>query len=164
MKSIHLWLAEYSDSHRHPVNKRLHWLCVPPIVLTVFGALRAIPAGDVWINPATVIAALALVYYSLLSWRLMLGLLPVTALMLVLVEASHDALGALHLPLMAALFVLAWIGQFIGHRIEGRKPSFFKDVQFLMIGPLWLLADAYRRAGLPLGGAEHGAQAGPARG
>jgi uncharacterized membrane protein YGL010W len=47
-----------------------------------------------------------------------------------------------------AIFVVAWIGQFIGHHIEGKRPSFFKDVQFLMIGPLWLMAAAYRRAGL----------------
>jgi uncharacterized membrane protein YGL010W len=46
------------------------------------------------------------------------------------------------------LFVVAWIGQFIGHAIEGKRPSFFKDVQFLLIGPLWLLADAYRRLGI----------------
>ena len=156
MKSIHTWLAEYNDSHQNPVNKRLHWLCVPPIVVTVFGALRAIPAGDALLNPATVIAALALVYYLVLSWRLALGIVPVLALVLWLVETSHAALGPLHLPLMAAVFVLAWIGQFVGHRVEGKKPSFFKDVQFLMIGPLWLLADVYRRVDLDLGGRQYG--------
>ncbi len=150
MKSIHLWLAEYSDSHRDPVNKRLHWLCVPPIVLSVFGFLRAVPVGDALVNVATVTAVLTLVYYTLLSWRLMLGLVPVMAAVLVLVEISHATLGGAHLPLMAAIFVLAWIGQFVGHRVEGKKPSFFKDVQFLMIGPLWLLADVYRRIDLPL--------------
>lgn len=150
MKSIDTWLAEYSDSHRNPVNKRLHWLCVPPIVVTVFGFLRAIPAGDALINAATAAGVLTLVYYALLSWRLMLGLVPVTILVLVLVQASFAALGVLHLPLMAGIFVLAWIGQFVGHRVEGKKPSFFKDIQFLMIGPLWLLADVYRRLDLPL--------------
>jgi uncharacterized membrane protein YGL010W len=45
------------------------------------------------------------------------------------------------------LFVVAWIGQFIGHKIEGKKPSFFKDVQFLLIGPAWLLSKVYRKAG-----------------
>ncbi|HWG31443.1 MAG TPA: Mpo1-like protein, partial [Steroidobacteraceae bacterium] len=46
------------------------------------------------------------------------------------------------------VFVVAWIGQFVGHALEGKRPSFFKDVQFLLIGPLWLLASAYRRLGL----------------
>ncbi|WP_273456819.1 DUF962 domain-containing protein [Nevskia ramosa] len=150
MKSIHVWLAEYSDSHRNPINKRLHWLCVPPIVLTAFGFLRAIPVGDAQINAATVAGVLTLIYYSMLSWRLMLGLVPVVAIVLSLVQISYAALGGWHLPLMAGIFVLAWIGQFIGHQAEGKKPSFFKDIQFLMIGPLWLLADVYRRADLPL--------------
>jgi len=44
---------------------------------------------------------------------------------------------------------LAWIGQFVGHAVEGKRPSFFKDLQFLLIGPLWLLAAAYRRFSLP---------------
>lgn len=156
MKSIHLWLAEYSDSHRHPVNKRLHWLCVPPIVITVFGFLRALPVGNDLVNAATVAGLLTLIYYALLSWRLMLGLVPVTAAVLLLVDASHAALGPWHLPLMVGIFVLAWIGQFVGHRVEGKKPSFFKDVQFLMIGPLWLLADVYRRLDLPLTGSVRG--------
>ncbi|WP_293367830.1 Mpo1-like protein [Nevskia sp.] len=156
MKSIHTWLAEYNDSHQNPANKRLHWLCVPPIVITVFGALRALPSGDALLNPATVMAALALIYYFLLSWRLALGIVPLLMLVLWLVETSHAALGFWHLPLMAAVFVLAWIGQFVGHRIEGKKPSFFKDIQFLMIGPLWLLADLYRRADLDLGGRQYG--------
>ena len=55
-----------------------------------------------------------------------------------------------------AIFVVAWIGQFIGHAIEGRRPSFFKDLQFLLIGPIWLLAFVYRSIGLrysrPTGG------------
>lgn len=153
MKSIETWLDEYSDSHRNPVNKRLHWLCVPPIVVTVFGFLRAIPAGDALVNAATVAGVLTLVYYALLSWRLMLGLVPLVLLVLLLVQASFASLGALHLPLMAGIFVLAWIGQFVGHQAEGKKPSFFKDIQFLMIGPLWLLADVYRRLHLPLTGA-----------
>lgn len=148
MKSIHTWLAEYSDSHRNPVNKRLHWLCVPPIVLAVFAFLRALPVGDAVINACTVAMALTVVYYALLSWRLTLGMVPVLAVVFVVVETSHAALGSAFVPVMAAVFVLAWIGQFVGHRVEGKKPSFFKDVQFLMIGPLWLLAHVYRRANL----------------
>jgi uncharacterized membrane protein YGL010W len=49
------------------------------------------------------------------------------------------------LPLSIALFVLAWIGQFIGHKIEGKKPSFLDDLRFLLIGPLFVLSFLYRR-------------------
>ena len=46
------------------------------------------------------------------------------------------------------LFVVAWIGQFIGHKLEGAKPSFFKDLQFLLIGPAWLLSFIYKKMGI----------------
>lgn len=153
MKTLEQWLAEYTESHRDPRNKRLHWLCVPPIVLTVFGFLRLVPVGDELINAATVSALLAMLYYAALSWRLALGMLAPFALIYALVQWSFHGLGPIgHGALMAAIFVLAWIGQFIGHHLEGRKPSFFKDLQFLLIGPLWLLADLYRRLSLPVRG------------
>ena len=57
-------------------------------------------------------------------------------------------LGSNTLAIAAAVFVVAWIGQFIGHAIEGKKPSFFEDVKFLLVGPAWLLHFVYRRAGI----------------
>jgi uncharacterized membrane protein YGL010W len=53
------------------------------------------------------------------------------------------------LPVAIAVFVAAWAGQFVGHRIEGKQPSFVEDVRFLLVGPAWPLADAYRRFGIP---------------
>lgn len=154
MKTLQSWLDEYGSSHRDPTNKRLHWLCIPPIVFSVFGCARAVPFGDAWLNGGTVAALLALLYYGMLSWRLTLGMVLVFALMGWGVEASYVTLGTrAHLGLMAAIFILAWAGQFVGHKAEGAKPSFFKDLQFLLIGPLWLLADVYRRLSLPIGGA-----------
>jgi uncharacterized membrane protein YGL010W len=47
-----------------------------------------------------------------------------------------------------AVFVVAWIVQFYGHKIEGKKPSFLKDVQFLMIGPAWLMHFIYKKIGI----------------
>lgn len=152
MRSIQTWLDEYGESHRHPVNKRVHWVCVPLIVLSLIGLLWSIPVPAAWatesplLNWGVLFIALALIYYYALSWRLALGMTLVTLIVITIVY------GASHLPinlwvLSVAVFVVAWIGQFIGHRIEGRKPSFFKDVQFLLIGPLWLLAFIYRRLG-----------------
>jgi len=150
MKTVQEWLDDYSVSHKNPRNKALHWLCVPPIVLSVVGFLRPLQLGDAWLNVAMLALVLTLAYYAVLSWRLALGMVPVFAVMYLLCDASFRNLGKVHLPLMAAVFVLAWIGQFIGHQIEGKKPSFFKDIQFLMIGPLWLLADLYRRLDLSI--------------
>lgn len=147
------WLAEYGESHQHPVNKRIHWVCVPLIVLSLVGLLWSIPVPALLagappvLNVATLFLAASVVYYLFLSPALAAGML-VFAITLTL---STWGLAQLPVPLWGVslgIFVAAWIGQFIGHEIEGRKPSFFKDLQFLMIGPLWLLAHLYERLGL----------------
>jgi uncharacterized membrane protein YGL010W len=150
MRSVADWLSEYGESHQNRTNKLLHWICVPPIVLALLGLLWCVPvppalaALSPWLNWATLAAAAALVYYFALSPSLALGALIAFIALLAIVR------GLIHLPwpLWAsslAIFVVAWIGQFIGHAIEGKRPSFFKDLQFLLIGPLWLVAAAYRR-------------------
>ncbi len=154
MRTTEQWLTEYGVSHCNAINKSLHWICVPVIVWCALGLAwnvpvplelrRIFPAA----NWATAAALAALVYYAFLSPRLALGLMPVFIVFLWSIdEIRRNAT----LPLWGiclVLFVLAWIGQFIGHAIEGRRPSFFQDLQFLLIGPLWLLADVYRRAGI----------------
>ena len=154
MRSVSEWLAEYGESHQNSTNKLLHWICVPPIVLAVFGLLWSLPvphglgAASPWLNWATLFALAALLYYLALSPALAAGLLLAFAVLLALVQG----LARLPWPLWASsllIFVVAWIGQFVGHALEGKRPSFFKDVQFLLIGPLWLLAAAYRRFSVP---------------
>jgi uncharacterized membrane protein YGL010W len=153
MRTVAEWLSEYGVSHANPTNKLLHWICVPLIVLAVMGLLWSIPvppavaATSAWLNWATFTALLAFAYYAALSPGLALGV----ALAFGALFAVLAALDALPWPLWAtslAIFAAAWIGQFIGHAIEGRRPSFFKDVQFLLIGPLWLVAALYRRLGI----------------
>ena len=153
MRSLGEWLHEYGLSHTHPVNERLHFLCVPPIVLAVMGFLWSLPvpasfaALSPWLNFATLAAAAASLYYLVLSPVLALGIAAIFVGMLLLTSA----LAALPWPLWLTslvIFVLGWIGQFAGHAVEGARPSFFKDLQFLLIGPLWLLAAAYRRLGV----------------
>ena len=153
MRGIDQWLAEYGASHRHPTNKMIHWICVPIIVICVFGLLLCLPAPPQMaaisprLNWATLVAVFALIYYTALSPTLALGVLPfLFAMFYVLDRANHWA-WPLWLSCLTA-FVLAWIGQFIGHAVEGQRPSFFKDLQFLLIGPLWLLAFVYQRLGL----------------
>jgi len=153
MRTVTDWLSEYGTSHRNPVNKLLHWICVPLIVLTVFGLLWSLPVPDLvssisaWLNWATVLAGAALLYYLALSPALAAGVLVAFALLLFVTQWLATLPWPLWLTSLT-IFVVAWVGQFIGHAIEGKRPSFFKDVQFLLIGPLWLLAAAYRRIGL----------------
>jgi uncharacterized membrane protein YGL010W len=152
MRTIQNWLDEYSVSHQNPANKRIHWICVPLIMLSALGMLWTVPRPafffslSPYLNWATLLILASLIYYLLLSVRLAAGMLLVSVVMCVVIEA----LAGLPWPLLwtsFAIFAAAWIGQFIGHKIEGRKPSFFRDLQFLLIGPLWLLADAYKRLG-----------------
>jgi uncharacterized membrane protein YGL010W len=149
MKTADQWFQQYGQSHQNPVNKAIHWVCIPLIVMSLLGLLMAIPLrlGSPWVSPATILFALALVWYASLSVRLAAGMLVVGAGML----WAAAALAALPVPQWAsslAIFVAAWVGQFIGHQIEGKKPSFFEDLQFLLVGPLWLLGFVYRRLGI----------------
>jgi uncharacterized membrane protein YGL010W len=151
MRKVDQWLLAYGESHRNETNKRLHWICVPVIVWCVIALLWCVPTGEAWpgmLNWGTLAVLAALAYYAALSPRLATG----AVLLLGAMIASIAALARLGISsqwrIAAVLFVLAWVGQFIGHRIEGKRPSFFQDLQFLLIGPLWLLADLYRRLGV----------------
>ena len=153
MHSIEALLDEYGESHRNPFNKLIHWIAVPVIVWTVIALLWSIPFPftfselPVPINWATISLLLAQIYWFRLSLSLGLGLLLYNVVMIQLTVLIAN-IAAYPLWLVAlAVFVLAWILQFIGHAIEGKRPSFFKDVQFLLIGPAWLMAFIYRFMG-----------------
>ena len=111
-------------------------------VPAAFGALSP------WLNWATLAAAASVLYYLSLSRALACGALLVFIVLLGVVAALARLPWPLWLTSLV-IFVLAWTGQFIGHALEGKRPSFFKDLQFLLIGPLWLLAAAYRRLSVP---------------
>jgi uncharacterized membrane protein YGL010W len=154
MRSVADWLLEYGQSHTDPTNKLLHWICVPLIVLSVMGFVWSIPVPAAfaetspWLNWATLAAVLPITYYVLLSPRLALGIAIVFAIMFTIIHALSQLPWPLWMTSLA-IFVGAWIGQFIGHAIEGTRPTFFKDAQFLLIGPLWLVAAVYRALRLP---------------
>ena len=153
MRNIEQWLEEYNESHKHRTNKILHWVCVPLIVLSLFGLLWtvSIPVEieilPFQLNWAIILLAFALIYYSILSIPLAIGMLLVVSAMLYILHSLAQLQVSLWL-LSVIVFVLAWIGQFIGHQIEGKRPSFFKDIQFLLIGPLWLLSFIYHKLGI----------------
>lgn len=158
MKTVDQWLDEYGESHRNKTNKLIHWICVPTILFTVLGLLASIPSAGLfnWVpaqfsfvaNWAGVVIILASIFYLRLSFWMFLGMAIISVAMLFGVrEVAKIQLAPLWLVCLA-IFTLAWIGQFIGHKIEGKKPSFFKDLQFLLIGPAWLLGFIYRKLGV----------------
>jgi uncharacterized membrane protein YGL010W len=136
-RTIDTLLAKYSESHINPTNELIHFVCVPLIVFSLLGMLWAL-------TPLVALAAVAasMVYYLKLSRPFAVGMVVMAALMLVVLAALPPVTV---LPLSVTIFVLAWIGQFIGHKIEGKKPSFFDDLRFLLIGPLFVLGFLYRR-------------------
>ncbi|QGX38882.1 DUF962 domain-containing protein [Permianibacter aggregans] len=154
MKTAGQWLDEYGASHQNPTNKLIHWFCVPVIYFTVAAFLYAIPMPfaekSLFINWSAFVMVLVAIYY--LRLNLALGVL-MAAFSFGCLWLSHwlDLHAAFPLwQIAAALFVLAWIAQFIGHHIEGKKPSFLKDLQFLMIGPAWVFGFLLRKVGVSL--------------
>lgn len=152
MRKIDALLEEYGESHQNATNKRVHWICVPLIFFTIYGLIRTIPVPT-WMSDitldlswASIMLAFALLYYCFLSLPLTVGFLCWSLIVFAGNEFLYLWLGATGLLFVSvSLFALAWIGQFIGHGIEGKKPSFFKDLQFLLIGPAWLMSFIYKR-------------------
>jgi uncharacterized membrane protein YGL010W len=153
-KSADQWFAEYGESHQHHANELIHWICVPLIFFSVLGFIWEIPVSESWetavpwFNWSIVAIALATLFYAWLSPTLAVGMLA----FMTVCQTVHLRL-EMRAPwpvwkICLVIFVLAWIGQFIGHQIEGKKPSFLKGVVFLLIGPARLLSMIYRKVGL----------------
>ena len=139
MRNVDRLLQRYGEYHRNAINKLIHWICVPLIVWSLLGVLWAA-------SPLVAYLAIgaAMAFYLWLSVPLALGMLAVVALMVY----PLTLLGAQALVVSIVVFVAAWIGQFIGHVIEGRKPAFLEDVRSLLVGPVWLLRFVYKRLGI----------------
>ncbi|CAF1453951.1 unnamed protein product [Adineta steineri] len=157
-KELTAWLDEYALSHQNPTNIILHKICVPAITLTIIAMLWRLPiipkhirntisiGKSGLINPSLIFIPVLAFYWNLSS-SMAIGmtiLFLLVILSLIIMEKNHVRIFRLAL----IIFILAWIGQFIGHEIEGKKPAFFKDLQFLLIGPLWTLSHVYKFFGI----------------
>ncbi len=158
MRNAQQWFNEYGVSHQNPTNKLIHWICVPTIFFSIIGLLVSIPHQYLsslfpssiapFINFGTLLLLFGSVFYLMMSFTIFLGMVLISVLALLgnITIQQVDVFPLWQVSL--ALFTLAWIGQFIGHNIEGAKPSFFKDLQFLMVGPAWLLGFVYKKIGI----------------
>ena len=154
MKSLQQWLNEYGESHQNETNKTIHWICVPTIFFSIAGLLYGIKLPwaieGIQINLAMIVMLLVVLYYFSLSKTLWIGMVLFGLLCLGLCYFIEKA-GFIQLWLFCLItFTLAWIGQFYGHNVEGKKPSFLKDIQFLLIGPAWLMSFVYKKLGIGL--------------
>jgi uncharacterized membrane protein YGL010W len=156
MRKIDLFFAEYGESHRNPKNKLIHWICVPLIFWSILGFISLIPAPHLFIKyygyisiASLVAVAFTAIFYFRLSWKIALIMIVFMLILEHFVYAVNVHLGRQSSWIVfLGVFVIAWIFQFIGHHIEGKKPSFLKDLQFLLIGPIWLLSFILKKINL----------------
>lgn len=158
MRKIDALLSEYGESHQNATNKTIHWICVPLIFFSIVGLIASIPSGIVqqamgegnpYANWATVLLVVLIIYYVSLSIFLSIGMAIFAVVCLTLINVLNQVNIAPLWMICLVIFVVAWIGQFYGHKVEGKKPSFFKDIQFLLIGPAWLMHFIYKKTGIP---------------
>jgi uncharacterized membrane protein YGL010W len=153
MKTLDQWFEEYAVSHQNPKNKAIHYICVPAIFFSIVGLLMSIPSAflsnllhlnqPIIENWAVVVLILVLLFYLRLSFAMAIKIAIFSLICLLL----NFYIGQIF-PLWAfsiGLFIIAWIGQFYGHNIEGKKPSFLKDIQFLLIGPAWVVQNLFSK-------------------
>lgn len=146
--------AHYDADHQNPLNRQLHVVCVPLILWSVAALLWTIPVPGTWLKPgswAVLAMFLAWSFYWRHSRPLGAGMLVVFVGIAASLWWLQGHFGSARLALIAAaVFVLAWIGQFYGHHLEGRRPSFLTDLVYLLIGPAWVLGKLYRHRHWPL--------------
>ena len=140
-RQVDVLLAHYGTSHTHPTNEVIHFVAIPLIMLSVVGLIFAIHP---WAAYAFIGASM--VYYARLSMVFFATMALGSAAMLTIVHALN-AQGVL-LGASIGIFVVAWIFQFIGHKLEGKKPSFFEDIQYLWVGPLFVLSKLFLKLGV----------------
>ena len=153
MKTLNQRFDEYAESHQNKTNQLLHYFCVPIIFFSIVGMFMSIPIGEDSFfkhinNPflqnwAVPVLLLLFVFYIKLSFNVFVRMLTFSIVCLMVNYGISTFLPLFYTSL--TLFVIAWIGQFYGHKLEGKKPSFFKDLQFLLIGPAWVFEKLLRK-------------------
>ena len=138
-RKIDALLTHYGESHQNPRNELIHYIAIPLIVFSLIGVLH-------WIHPTLALITIAgsIVYYARLSTIFMVAMTLAAALCLYIAGLLGEAL----LPVSITVFVVSWVFQFIGHKIEGKKPSFFEDLQYLLVGPLFVLSKLFLKLGV----------------
>ena len=152
MQTLQQLLDAYAVSHQNKTNKIIHYFCVPAIFFSIVGLLMSIPSGlitsltgienPLYANWGVFFLIPLMIFYIRLSLKMTF---------LILGFAILCILGNFQLALQMSLwkvsgviFVNAWIVQFYGHKIEGKKPSFLDDIKFLLVGPAWILDHVFK--------------------
>lgn len=151
-KKLQILLDEYGESHQNETNKLIHWICVPLIFWSIIALFYSIPTSflvgifdeSFFSNWVVIVMIPVLIYYFYLSIPIALGMFFFIGSSLFISDfVLHNSSYPLWV-IALCVFILAWIGQFYGHKVEEKKPSFLKDIQFLLIGPAWLMSFIFK--------------------
>ncbi|SEM25885.1 Uncharacterized membrane protein YGL010W [Chryseobacterium taichungense] len=155
MRKIDLLFAEYSESHRNSTNKLIHWICVPLIFWTILGFISLIPSKSIcfiYIGCISYVSLAAMALVTIFYIRLSVLISIVMLIIMVIMESFAYGINIRFKEnswiVYLSVFIVTWILQFVGHKIEGKKPSFLKDLQFLLVGPIWLLSFILKKIGI----------------
>jgi uncharacterized membrane protein YGL010W len=155
MRKIDLLFAEYAESHRNSTNKLIHWICVPLIFWSILGFISLIPSksiGFIYIGEISYVSFAAIALVTIFYMRLSLIISIIMFILMVIMESFAYGINIRFKEnawlVYLSVFVITWIFQFVGHKIEGKKPSFLKDLQFLLVGPIWLLSFIVKKLGI----------------
>lgn len=155
MRKIDLLFAEYSESHRNSTNKLIHWICVPLIFWSILGFISLIPSksiGFIYIGEISYVSFAAIALVTIFYMRLSFVVSIIMFVLMVIMESFAYGINIRFKEnswiVYFSVFVITWIFQFVGHKIEGKKPSFLKDLQFLLVGPIWLLSFILKKLGI----------------
>lgn len=150
MNRLEKYLDQYSEVHQNKTNVLIHKFCVPAIMFSTIGILKALPVPYTW--PLWLdwsffaIVGLLLFYAALRNLKVFLAMTCFLSLQVFILELLRPRFFLLCL----LIFIIAWIFQFIGHKIEGKKPTFFQDFFFLLIGPIWVVRHFLNQMGMDL--------------
>lgn len=151
-KTIQQWLDEYGESHQNQINKLIHYICVPLIYMTTLGLIWSIPFPSEgqfwWLNWASVLSIPMFMYYLYLSKPVAFAIFFYTLGSIAFFTFWQSVMSVSVLQVSIVVFIITWLLQFVGHKIEGKKPSLFKDVQFLAIGPAWIICHLFNKLGV----------------
>lgn len=156
MRNLQQFLVDYGESHRNPVNQWVHFFCVPAIFFSTLGLLWLVPIGQWlgleagaarWVNGGTVLAVLSAIVYLRLSLGVFLLMVAWFAASVAGILAIQNAGWSLFW-ISLVTWVVAWVVQVWGHKVEGKKPSFVEDLVFLLIGPIFVSVEIGARLGL----------------
>ena len=154
MSETDKWLTEYGDSHGEISFAGIYWIAVLTLVIGTVGMLWSLPVPGEFarISPAlnwgSSFLMAAVVYYFIISMTLAIGMLPfvfgIAAVETWLVESAYSLV-----RVSTSLFALSFAGLYLGHHGNGGLKAVFRDIQFMMIAPAWLLSNLYKRFGIP---------------